>query len=158
VILAWLLRSNPNIDKKLNALKYPSDISEAVQFLIDSMNFGHENALSTIKNRDKRLLKGSAVGPLGTPMSPQEIQAHNQMATNATQQDLNDLAKVVGDPSIAGKLTHLGSYQPPKINSQELMAQGVKGQELGKELSRRTAEDYKKSFEDYVRQKQENNE
>jgi tRNA nucleotidyltransferase/poly(A) polymerase len=32
VILAWLLRNNQNIDKALNGLKYPSDISEPVQF------------------------------------------------------------------------------------------------------------------------------
>jgi len=151
VILAWLLRSNQNIDKALNGLKYPSDVSEPVQFLVNAMNFGHENAFMTVRNRDKKLLKGNAAGPAGGPMTPHEIDAHNQQTTAATQQDLNDLARVVGDPSIAGKLSHLGSYQPPKIDSNELMAQGLKGPSIGAEQSKRTADHYRQSFEDYVK-------
>lgn len=153
VILAWLLRNNQNLDKSLNALKYPSDISEPVQFLVNAMNLSHENALSTVKNRDKRLLKGNVAGPTGAMMAPHEIDAHNLAATQATQQDLNDLARVVGDPAIAGKLTHLSSYQPPKIDAQELMAQGLKGPAIGAEQSRRTADHYNQSFQDYMRQR-----
>jgi hypothetical protein len=117
------------------------------------MNFGHENAFSTVRSRDKRLLKGNAKGPSGNPMEPHEIDAHNQKTTSVTQQDLNDLAAIVGDPSIAGKLSHLGSYQPPKIDSNELMNQGIIGPAIGAEQSRRTADHYNKSFEDYMRKK-----
>jgi tRNA nucleotidyltransferase/poly(A) polymerase len=150
VIMAWLLRNNQNIDKHLNALKYPSDISEPVQFLVNAMNLSHENAFATVKNRDKRLLKGNVAG-----MQPHEIDAHNQATTAATQQDLNDLANVVGDPAIAGKLNHLSSYQPPKVDAQELMAQGMKGPAIGAEQSRRTGSHYQQSFQDYMRQREE---
>ena len=158
VVLAWLLRNNQNIDKSLNALKYPSDISEAVQFLINAMSLSHENAFTTVRNRDKRLLKGGVgVAANGKPMQPHEIEAHNQQTTAASQQDLNDLAKVVGDPSIAGKLTHLGSYQPPRIDAQELMDQGLKGPAIGAEQSKRTAAHYNQSFQDYMRQRDAEN-
>lgn len=157
VILAWLLRNNQNIDKSLNALKYPSDISEPVQFLVNAMNLSHENAFAAVKNRDKRLLKGNVAGPTGAPMQPHEIDAHNQATTAATQQDLNDLAKIVGDPSIAGKLSHLGEYQPPKIDVQQLMSQGLKGPAIGAEQSRRTADHYNQSFQDYMRKKEAEN-
>ena len=156
VILAWLLRNNQNVNISLKKLKYPNDISESVRFLINSMNFDHGKVLLTIKDRDKRLLKGNAFGPSGKHMSPQEIQLHNQINTAATQQDLKDLAKVVGDSSIASKLTHFGSYQPPNINSSELMNQGFKGLKLGAELDRRTADDYKKSLEDFNLKNKEN--
>ena len=153
VILAWLLRNNQNVSKSLNALKYPSDVCEPVQFLIDSMNFGHENAFSTVKNRDKRLLKGNVAGPNGTPLKQSEIDAHNQTTTAATQQDLNDLASLVGDPAIAGRLTHLSSYQPPKIDTTALLNQGYKGPAIGQEQNRRTADHYRQSFQDYMKQR-----
>ena len=158
VILAWLLRNNQNIDKSLNSLNYSSDISEAVQFLVNAMNFGHENALATVKNRDKRLLKGTASGPSGLPMSAQEIEAHNQKTITATQQDLNDLARIVGDPTISGRLSHLSSYQPPKIDSNELMSQGLKGPAIGAAQNQRTADHYNTSFQDYMRKKNAENE
>lgn len=151
VILAWLLRNNQNVDKALNQLKYPADVFEPVQFLINAMTFGDEHAFATVRNRDKRLLKGNVAGPSGAPMQPHEIDAHNQQTTATTQQDLNDLARVVGDPSIAGKLTHLGNYQPPKIDTNQLMAQGLKGPQIGDEQKRLTASHYSQSFQDYLK-------
>lgn len=59
----------------------------------------------------------------------------------------------MGDPAIAGKLSHLSSYQPPKIDAQELMGQGLKGPAIGAEQSRRTADHYNQSFQDYMRQR-----
>ncbi len=155
VILAWLLRSNPNLDRVLNGLKYPSDIFEPANFLVNAMNFGHENAFATIRNRDKRLLKGSVVGASGVPMTPPEIDSYNQEVTQTTQQDLNDLARIVGDPSIAGKLNHLGGYQPPKFDASAMMAQGLKGPAIGAEQNKRTADHYNQSFQDYMAKKQQ---
>lgn len=149
VVLAWLLRSNRNVSGALNQLKYPNDISEAVQFLVDSLNFGPENAMNIVRTRDKRLLKGSATSPTGAPMSAQEIDTHNQQISSATQQDLNDLAKVVGDPTIAARLTHLSSYQPPNVSGEELMQQGFQGPAIGIEQKRRVGDHYNQSFQSF---------
>jgi len=157
VVLAWLLRNNRNILAALNQLKYPNDIAEAVQFLVDSLSFGPDNAMATVRNRDKRLLKGNAVGPGGKPVTPQEMETLNQQTTAATQQDLNDLARVVGDPALAGRLTHLSSYQPPVVSGDELMKQGLKGAEIGAEQKRRVAAHYQQSFQDYLNRRTTDN-
>jgi len=149
VILAWLLRNNKNIDKALNALKYPSYISEKVNFLIDAMNFENDSAFDTIKNRDKRLLKPTAKNTYGSPMTPEDVDTHNQKITSENQKDLNDLAAIVGNPSIAKKLNHLGTYQPPKIDAKELMTQGFKGPDIGKHQIKKTSDHYSQSLQDH---------
>lgn len=155
VILAWMLRNNKNIDKSLNALKYPTEISESVQFLINAMNFGAESAFSMIKNRDKRLLKGNVLLPNGQTMSQPEIDAHNTQISSSIQNDLKDLSSIVGDKMIYHRLNHLSSYQVPKIDVQQLMQRGLKGPQIGKEQNTIAGNHYKSSFDDYVRKNSE---
>lgn len=57
VIIAWLLRQNQNVGAALNRLKYPNDLSDPVDFLVNAMNFGTDNAVDMVKNRDRRLLR-----------------------------------------------------------------------------------------------------
>lgn len=131
VILAWLLRHNSNVDKTLNALKYPKEISEPVEFLIDSLKFGPDNAFSMIKRRDKNA----------------DISAY-------LKQDLAEFAKVVGDPSLVTRINHFANYDMPVASGQELMAQGLKGKQIGDEQKRRGTEHYQKSFDDFMKQKE----
>jgi len=149
VVLTWLLQSNYKIATALNALKYPNDISEAVQFLIEALTFNHINAPSVIRNRDRRLLNSTAVGAGNQPMSPQEIAAHNEQMIATTVQDLNDLALIVENPQIGIRLRHLSSYQAPNASGEELMRQGFKGAAIGAEQRRLISEHYQQSFADW---------
>jgi hypothetical protein len=159
----------------LNSLKYPNEISEPVQFLINAMQMSHENAHETIKKRDSRLLKGKVygpktlknrynVGPNGEKepitygqnnaiLQPHEMEELNQETTQTTQQDLNDMARVSGDPNIANRLNHFGSYQTPPIDSSALIAQGLKGPEIGAMQKQQTNAHYHQSFQDYINQR-----
>lgn len=56
-VLAWLLKSNPSpqyVRQKLNALKYPNDISDTTGFLIQLLNFNPDSILNYLKYRDAR--------------------------------------------------------------------------------------------------------
>lgn len=169
VILAWMLRSNQDIAGELNKLKYPSDLGEPVQFLVDSLNFSHETAPGIVKARDQKRLTNKAVKTGGGIMSPEEIDARNQEMAIAMQQDLRELGQVAGDPQLASRMSHLGGqhdqgqwvrqpYQPPKIGGHELMQQinpetgePFRGPEIGAEQKRRTADHYRQSFDDFQR-------
>ena len=142
-ILAWLLRNNPNLDKSLNQLKYPSDVFESVQFLINAMNFSPKSAFAMVRHRDKRLLKGNVALEQG------EIDAHNQLVIAETKQDLTDLAHLTDSFIVMMRLLHLSTYQPPKIDTMALMKQGLKGPQIGQEQVRITADHYYGSFENY---------
>jgi tRNA nucleotidyltransferase/poly(A) polymerase len=151
VVIALLLRNNPNLALALNQLKYPSDIAEGVEFLVKALQFGPEQAMEIVRHRDKRLVKSTGVGPRGKPMSPAEVQAHNTQITSTMKQDLTELARVIGDPTMAQRLTHLSGYQPPAVNSQDLMARGLKGPAIGAEHKRLVGDDYQKSFDDFLK-------
>lgn len=151
VALAWLLRGNRNVLNQLNQLKYPNEISDPVQFLIDALNFGPENAMGMIRNRDKRLVKGNAAGPGGKLITPQEAEAQNRQITQTMQQDLAELARIVGDPNLSGRLLHLGSYQQPNISGDELMKRGLAGKEIGDEQRRQISAHYQQSLDDFLK-------
>lgn len=51
-VLAWLLKSNDDIRRKLNNLKWPNDISDTANFLIQLMNFDPNKIFNYIKYRD----------------------------------------------------------------------------------------------------------
>jgi tRNA nucleotidyltransferase/poly(A) polymerase len=145
VIFAWLLRSNPRVGQQLNALKYPNELSEPVQFLIDAMQFGPDQALSILKNRDRRLIRP---GKKKTSLSPEEMASNEKMARE-TRQDLADLSKIVGQnlsPEAQARMQHLQTYQPPQISGEELMAQGFSGEAIGKEQQKRALDHYNSSF------------
>ena len=127
VVLAWLLRNNENVDKKLNALKYPSNISEGVQLLIDSIKFNDDQAYAMLKRRDKRLIKGN--------------EEHNISLKQSMQQDFNDFAKLF-DKNIQTKILHFANYQQPSIN-----VQGLQGEEIGKALKSGTTQHYRISLQ-----------
>lgn len=172
VILAWLLRYNTNISASLNKLKYPNDLGDPIQFLVDSLNFNHETAPGIIKARDQKKLTAKAPKGSGVIMSPEEIESRNQEMAIAMQQDLRELGQVAGDPQLASRMSHLGGqhdqgqwtkepYQPPKIGGHELMQQinpetglPFKGAEIGAEQKRRTADHYRQSYDDFLRQQQ----
>ena len=170
VIMAWLLRNNANIAADLNRLNYPNDLGDPVQFLVDSLNFNHETAPGIIKARDQKRLTAKAPKGDGVIMTPEEIDARNQEMEIAMQQDLRELGQVAGDPQLASRMSHLGGqhdqgqwvrqpYQPPKIGGHELMQQinpetgaPFKGVEIGAEQKRRTADHYRQSFDDFLKQ------
>ena len=170
VIMAWLLRNNANVATGLNKLNYPNDLGDPVQFLVDSLNFSHETAPGIVKARDQKRLTNKAVKTGGGIMSPEEIESRNQKMAIAMQQDLRELGQVAGDPQLASRMSHLGGqhdqgqwvkepYQPPKIGGHELMQQinpetgaPFKGAEIGAEQKRRTADHYRQSYEDFLKQ------
>jgi tRNA nucleotidyltransferase/poly(A) polymerase len=166
VILAWLLRNNQNIQSQLNSLKYPSDLGDAIQFLVSALSFDHESAPSIVKARDQKRLTAKSVKPGGGLMSPEEIDSHNDQMAIAMQGDLRELGQVAGDPELAKRMTHLGGdynqgqwttqpYQPPVVGGRELMQQinpetgaPFKGPEIGAEQKRRTTDHYRQSYDD----------
>ncbi len=156
VVLAWLLRNNQNVSQHLNALKYPNEISEPVQFLIDAMSMGTENAVAMVKHRDRRLIRP---GKKKTSLSPEEISANEQM-TAEMRQDLQDLSQILGnnmmpeDQPRIQRIQHLRSYVPPQISGEELMKQGLRGEEIGAEQQRRARDHYTQSFSDYSKASQ----
>lgn len=149
VILAWILRNNQGVAQKLNALKYPNEISEPVQFLIDAMNFGTETAVNLIKSRDRKLIQ---TGKKKTTLSSEEITANQNMKAEM-QQDLSELSQLIGNSPQAARIQHLQQYQAPAISGEELMQQGLKGKAIGDEQNRRLKQDYQTSFDDFVRRK-----
>ena len=129
VVLAWLLRENSNVAKKLNQLKFPSELYESVQFLIDCLKFGVENVFSMAKRRDK-----------------------NAEISLALKKDLKEFSQLVHDPSIAQRLTHFSQYDMPTASGNDLMAQGFQGPEIGREQQRLAQSDYEKSFKQFLQQ------
>lgn len=155
VVIAWLLRQNKNVDAALNNLKYPNEIGEPVQFLVNAMQLGTENAVDVIKSRDRRLVRP---GKKKTELSPED-QARNQQILDEMRGDLTELSKVIGtnmlpqeQPAI-DRLQHLGQYNLPQISGDELMKQGFKGEKIGQEQKRRGTEDYSRSFADFLKSK-----
>jgi len=159
VVLAWLLRENAeNTAQQLNGLKYSNEVTQPVQFLINTMTFGPESAFSTLRQRDKRLLGRNTAGPGGEKLTDEDITAKNDQITQGMKRDLDELAMVAGDPQLTQKLSHLASYQSPKISGQELMQQGFEGPDIGAEQQRRTNAHYQTSFQDFLRKKRSSNE
>jgi tRNA nucleotidyltransferase/poly(A) polymerase len=151
VIIAWLLRQNQNIGVALNRLKYSNEISDPVDFLVNAMNFGTENAVAMVKNRDRRLLK---VGKKRTELTPEDEQ-RNQQISQETQGDLQELSQVMGqdmmpDQTPVYRMQHLAQYEAPEISGNELMQQGYRGPDIGNRQQELGTQHYAKSFQDYV--------
>lgn len=132
VILAWLLRGNSNVNNTLNKLKYPKEISDPVQFLIESLKFGADNVFSMIKRRDR-----------------------NAEMSNSLKRDLQEFAQIVGDPELVKRLTHLSQYDMPIPSGEELMSRGLKGKEIGDEQRRQATDHFKKSFSDFLKNQED---
>lgn len=158
VVLAWILRGNQNVEKQLLDLKYSSNQAERIQFLIDTLHFGIDDAFDMIKRRDRAL---SRTVKIDHPENPgEQIQLSQDQLSAQLSQDLRELAKLTGNKQILQTLTHLGGhhqgekwhhppYQPPKFDAQQLMSQGFKGPALGKEIKNRTISHYGSSLEDF---------
>lgn len=164
VVFAWLLKGNNKIADKLNSLNYPNRFNKPVQFLVDALTMGTENAFDMIKKRDQQFLGRKAVGANSVPLSPQEIEAQNHQISVTMSRDLQELARLTGNRDIINALTHLGGkhddqqgwhhepYKPPVANSQDLMQQGFKGPELGNEIKRQATDHYNSSLQNFVNQ------
>lgn len=156
VIIAWLLRGNQNIAKSLNQFKYPNEISEPVEFLINVMSFGPDNAMSILKSRDRRIIKTGRKKP---SLSPEE-QTSNDQLTAEMQQDLTDLSRIFGadlhpnDEKVA-RINHLQSYNPLQVNGEDLMKKGLKGTAIGAEQNRQLSQHYNNSFQDFMNKKKD---
>lgn len=153
VVLAWLLRSNPNANVALNALKYSNEISEVVGFLISTLNADPEQFHQLIKGRSRYEAKAGG---------PQQI-----------SQDMIEFATIAGRDDLVQRFSHLAGqgdwrkegdqwtgqwnttpYVPPKVDAKALIYQGIEqGPELGQEIDRRTKTAYDQAYQDYLRQK-----
>jgi len=131
VILAWLLRKNKDISSMLNSLKYPRYISDSVQFIVDSMKFGPENVYHMVKRRDK-----------------------NQEISESLKKDLQEFAQIVGDSDLISRLYHFVAYNMSVPTGQELMAQDLKGKDIGDEQQKRGIDHYNQSFSDFIASQQ----
>lgn len=128
VVFAWLLRRNGNVGTALNKLKYPANISDPVQFLIDALKFGAENVFAMVKRRDR-----------------------NAEMSASLKADLQEFAQVSGDPNIVSRLNHLSKYDMPVPSGEELMSRGLKGKEIGDEQRRQATAHYSTSFTDFLK-------
>ena len=132
VVLAWLLRKNPNAGQALNRLKWPNEITDSVQFLIESLKFGADNVFAMVKRRDR-----------------------NAEMSAALKRDLQEFAQLVGDPQITPRLSHFAQYNMPVVSGEELMSRGLKGKEIGDEQRRQATAHYSTSFGDFMRSQDE---
>lgn len=157
-VLAWLLRKNENVGQRLNELKYPNEISEPVQFLVNVLNFDAESVPMILKSRDRRLIR---TGKKKTELTSEEVKANERMMQE-TWDDLTDLASIVGyntamaegyglRPDTVHRLDHLRSYQPPQVSGEDLMSRNFVGRAIGAEQQRLILEDYFASFDEHMK-------
>lgn len=149
VIMAWILRNNQSVAAHLNRLKYPNEISEPVEFLINSMNFGEDQAVDMVKARDRRLIQ---TGKKKVTLTPEE-DASNQRTMAEMHNDIVELSRIIGvdleGQTKARRMQHLAQYQAQPVSGQELMQQGFAGQAIGQEQKRRGQEHYAQSFKSF---------
>lgn len=126
VVLASLLRENnpENVRIKLNNIKYPNNITDAVSYLIRLIyfNFSPEENSENIKNTISILKNKNLV-------------SSKQLSEFATINNLD-----------LNRINHMANYQLPKINSQELMNQGFKDTALGNEIRLRQMRHYHQNY------------
>lgn len=118
VIYAILLRGNPGVAKKLNALKYPVPINEGVQFLIDLMVFNPEQSPNPQVAVYNMLKMKERLGKMQPPA--------------ITNKDLQELVQVGHGLVNTSRIQHLLGYQPLQVSGEELMRQGYRGADIGK--------------------------
>lgn len=173
VILALLLKGNKNVKDSLKGLKYSGNQAERVQFLIDALSLDAKNALNVAKDRNKILNRTVMVD---NPEDDNKIQLSREQLSARLSLDLQELGRLTGNTQMLQSILHLAGnyeveddendeeeivpdgvwiskpYESPKINSQELMNQGYKGQKLGNEIRTRQAKHYGDSLEDFIKQ------
>lgn len=149
VVLACLLRKNKKVSEALNELKYPNDISEPVQFLIDCLDFEAQNAVEVLKARDRRLVKPGKK----TPVLDAEALAHNEAVRSERQQDLADLCSILDDSDRIARIEHMRDYDLWLPSGESLMAAGFKGEEIGREQTRQGREAYVRDYSWFLARK-----
>ena len=147
VVMAMLLHLNKG-DRKVadhltEKLKYPSDVADQVQFLVNCLNFDPDKIVDLLRVRDRKLLR-SAKRPL-----TDEEQTQNSQTKWETLEELVELYKICPDSSVAVRVLHFCDYKPPFVNGEDLMRQGFVGPAIGIEQKRIVRDDYQKSFDTF---------
>lgn len=147
VILAWLLRNNPNASRQLKALKYPNVVTDKVNFLHQLLDRfqGNPESISNIhgliKQRDRFI-------------DPNYDAEQKEQMSQEMKQDIIEFSQMAGvDLLNLDRATHFASYNVPKINGNELMQRlGISGPEVGAAMDQERDRHYSQSFQDYLKQ------
>jgi hypothetical protein len=152
------------VKENFDGHRVQNSLNKPVQFLVDALNLGTENAIDMIKRRDQQFLAKKSIGTNREPLSSEEIESQNHQIAATMSRDLQELAKLTGDHRIITALTHLGGkhngqqgwhhepYKMPVTNTQDLIKQGFKGPDLGAEIKRRATDHYRTSLQNFVNQ------
>ncbi len=146
VILAVLLHSNQNVRVALNELKYPNEVSDQVQFLIDVIDFNIDKILNA---RQRKIVK---VGKNKTQLSEEEL-LQNQKIVERHYRDLTDLILVV-NKSHRLRVQHFRDYEPLVVSGEELMAIGYKKEQIGVQQKLLLKDHYESSFDTFIKEQQ----
>lgn len=141
VVLAQLLWDNKEVAKKLNELKYPNEMADPVDFLINAMSFTEDVAVSVVKQRDRRVIRNAK--------DALDI-AHNESIITETRKDLTDLISTLDSKERIARIEHLVHYEPEFESGEKLMALGFQGPEIGKEQLRLADLHYRKSYAEFI--------
>lgn len=127
VTLAALLHTNgKNVAAILNRLKYPTNVAEPVQFLVDAMTFDPTDVVDLLKARDRRLIKSNK-----RELTEEESCINGDIWCD-TASDIRALARVLSDDRRrVALLEHLAHFNHKPKSGEELMATGLKGPEVG---------------------------
>lgn len=151
VVMAMLLHLNKG-DRKVadhltDHLKYPSDVADQVQFLVNCLNFDPDKIVDLLRVRDRKLVRSAK-----RPLTDEEL-AQNSQTKWETLEEQVELYKACPDSSVAVRLLHFCDYQPPFVNGEELMKQGFVGPGIGIEQKRIIRDDYQKSYLEFYERK-----
>lgn len=128
IVLALLLRQHgSNVANLLNSLKYPNDISDPVQFLVNAMSFDPKDAVPVLKERDKRLVKAK-----NRELTDEERDA-NDYERAVLAGDLTLLARLTDNPVRKAIIEHLIEFEHTPKSGEELMARGYEGRAIGEQ-------------------------
>lgn len=143
VILARILKGNRDIGKALNALNYPNEISEAVQFLVNAQVFNPSRAVPVIKERDRKVIKATS-----RDLTPEESLS-NDLVVAQVKSDLLEIAALEDDAMRSITLTHLADYQPPVVDVSKAIAAGLEGKQIGEHVNNEIQTHYSKSLRSF---------
>lgn len=135
IIYAILLRGNANINRVLNALKYPVPVSEGVKFLVDLMGFDPDaqaDSQTAIYNAVRNKERLAAMAPPAV-----------------TDTDLQEFVVVARGLVDTSRIEHLIGYQPQRVSGEDLMRQGYKGKEIGVRQKELGAQHYTNSWQSF---------
>jgi tRNA nucleotidyltransferase/poly(A) polymerase len=125
VVLAWLLRGNPNVAEQLNNLNWPNEISAMVKFLISILKFNPEQVVQFINGQKQHNAKAGGPQQMSADVLEfaQVAGRHDLMSALTYLVGQGDWEKEV-DPD-TGEENWVGQwntepYVPPKINAAEL--------------------------------------